>query len=205
MIKIKNSFYADYENLLIKNDKLSEENRKLKYIQTLLENQNKTLVEKEIKVKESLENKDNIIREQEYEIARLKALLNMDGTNHGIPTSQTPINKKKVIPNTREKTDKTKGGQQGHPKHKLEKFEKEEITEYCEHNMEKCPCCNSEAIEKTGEVKEKDESDYKIVVIKRRYEFIEYKCNECGKHFHQEIPNNLKEENQYGPQVQALD
>ena len=25
------------------------------------------------------------------------------------------------------------------------------------------------------------------------------------KNFHQEIPNNLKEENQYGPQVQALE
>ena len=27
------SFYRDYENLLIKNDKLSKENRKLKYTQ----------------------------------------------------------------------------------------------------------------------------------------------------------------------------
>ena len=32
----------------------------------------------------------------------------MDGTNHGIPISQTPINKKKVIPNTRPETNNLK-------------------------------------------------------------------------------------------------
>ena len=129
----------------------------------------------------------------------------MDGTNHGIPTSMTPIHKKKVIPNTREKSEKSKGGQVGHKRHKLEKFKDEEINEKVEHSMEHCPCCNSNAIEKTGEIKEKDELDYKIVVIKRRHQFIEYECKECGKKFHENIPNNLKEENQYGPEVQALE
>ena len=105
----------------------------------------------------------------------------MDGTNHGIPTSQTPINNKKVIPNTIEKSDRAKGGQVGHLKYKLEKFKDDEVTEYCEHSMEKCPCCNSDDNEKTGEVKEKDEIDYKIVVVKRIHKFIEYKCKECGK------------------------
>ena len=127
MITVKNSFYKDYENLLIKNDQLSEENRKLRYLQNLLEGQNNTLKEHEEKIKQELEEKQNLIEKQEYEIARLKALLNMDGKNHGIPTSQTPINKEKVIPNTREKSDKAKGGQIGHKKHKLEKFKDEEI------------------------------------------------------------------------------
>ena len=70
--------------------------------------------------------------------------------------------------------------------------------------MKKCPCCNSEAIEKTGKVKEKDELDFEIIVKKRRHVFYEYKCEKCGNIFHQKISNNLKEENQYGPQVQAL-
>ena len=205
MITVKNSFYKDYEDLLIKNDKLSDENRKLKYSQRLAESQIQNLIANEEKVKEEIINKDEIIKKQEYEIARLKALLNMDGTNHGIPTSQTPIHKEKVIPNTREKTNKQKGGQVGHPKHKLEKFKDDEVTECIEHSLEICPCCNSSAIETTGEVKEKDELDYKIVVEKKRHKFIEYKCIECGKKFHQEIPNNLKEDNQYGPQVQALE
>lgn len=209
MITVKNSFYRDYEDLLIKNDKLSEENRKLRYSQKLLESQNKTLRESEEKAnKERNEDKikyENTIKEQEHEIARLKALLNMDGTNHGIPTSMTPIHKTKVIPNTREKSNKAKGGQKGHKKHKLEKFDDEEVTETVKHDMSQCPCCNSHAIKETGEIKEKDELDYKIVITKRRHKFIEYKCEECGKKFHQEIPNNLKEENQYGPEVQALE
>ena len=188
MLNVQKNLYRDYEELLIKNDKLSEENRKLKYTERLLQSQIKTLENNEQKAKEELLKlqleHENLLKEKDYEIARLKALLNIDGTNHGIPTSQTPINKKKIIPNTREKSNKPKGGQVGHPKHKLEKFKDEEVTEYCEHSMEKCPCCNSDAIEKTGEIKEKDELDYKIVVVKRRHKFIEYKCKECGKNFH---------------------
>lgn len=205
MVNGFNSLYKDYEELLIKNDEISKENRDLKYINTLLDGQNKTLQKNEQNAKTELLEKENLLQEKEYEIARLKALLNIDGTNHGIPTSQTPIHKKKIIPNTREKTDLPKGGQKGHKKHKLEKFKEEEVTGYCEHNMEHCPDCNSGTIEKTGEVKEKDELDYKIVVEKKRHKFVEYKCEECGKNFHQEIPNNLKEENQYGAQVQALE
>ena len=36
MITVKNSFYKDYEYLLIKNDKLSQEIRDLKYNENLL-------------------------------------------------------------------------------------------------------------------------------------------------------------------------
>ena len=71
--------------------------------------------------------------------------------------------------------------------------------------MEQYPCCNSHEITTTGEIQEKDELDYKIVVEKRRHRFIEYECKECGKKFHEDIPNNLKMENQYGSAVQALE
>lgn len=205
MVNGVKSLYKDYEILLIKNDKLSKENRRLKYSQRLLESQNETLRISEQKAKEELTQTKEEMKQKDYEIARLKALLNIDGENHGIPTAMTPIHKKKVIPNTREKSDNKKGGQFGHKKHKLEKFKDEEINEKIEHGMEKCPCCDSHIIKETGEIKEKDELDYKIVVVKRRHKFIEYICEECGKKFHQEIPNNLKEENQYGPQVQALE
>lgn len=43
MINAHQNLYKDYEELLIKNDKLSEENRALRYSQKLLEAQNKTL------------------------------------------------------------------------------------------------------------------------------------------------------------------
>ena len=199
------SLFTDYENLLIKNDKLSKENRDLKYLNSLLEQQNNRLQDYKQKTSSALIEQQNLLKEKDFEIARLKALLNIDGTNHGIPTSQTPIHKNKVIPNTREKSNLSKGGQIGHPKHKLERFDKDEITEKIEHKMNTCPCCNSNSIQETGEFKEKDELDYKIVVEKKRHIFVEYKCGDCGKTFHKNIPNNLKEENQYGPQVQALE
>ena len=80
MVNGVKSLYKDYEILLIKNDKLSKENRKLKYFQTLLESQNKTLRLNEKKAKDELSQKEEIIKQKDYEIARL----NMDGTNHGI-------------------------------------------------------------------------------------------------------------------------
>ena len=110
MVNVQKSLYKDYEILLIKNDELSKENRKLRYSQKLLEGQNKTLRDSEEKAKLDLkiveEKYEKAIKEKDYEIARLRALLNMDGTNHGIPTAQTPINKTKIIPNAREKSDK---------------------------------------------------------------------------------------------------
>ena len=209
MVNGYKNLFKDYEKLLVKNDALSKENRSLKYSQTLLESQIKILRNTNQKIKEEIAQKQleyqNELNQKDYEISRLKALLNMDGNNHGIPTSQTPIHKAKVIPNTREKTNLTRGGQNGHKKHKLEKFKDEEVTENIKHEMTDCPCCHSKAIEETGKIREKDELDYKLLVEKRRHTFIEYECKECGKIFSQEIPNNLKEENQYGPQVQALE
>ena len=59
----------------------------------------------------------------------LKRILNHDSNNTGIPTSKTKIGEEKRIPNFREKSTKTKGGQLGHKKSKLEKFKDNEITD----------------------------------------------------------------------------
>lgn len=161
-------------------------------------------IEDSVKIKytKMIDDKDKIINEKDKEIVRLKALLNMDGTNAGIPTSQTPLNKKKVIPNTREKTDKPKGGQIGHKKYKLEKFNDEEVNDNVYHNLDKCPCCNGK-LHEIGEIC-KDELSYRFVPIKRRNHYTEYICENCHKKVHQNIPNRLKEENQYGSEVQAM-
>ena len=52
MVDGTKSLYRDYEILLIKNDELSEENRKLKYSQTLLEKKNEILKLREQKAKD---------------------------------------------------------------------------------------------------------------------------------------------------------
>ena len=197
----------DYQKLLDKYDKKSEEYKQLKYEYQLLQSKYNT---KEKQLNIAIQQADDnaakkyqpLLDEKDKEIARLKALLNMDGTNSGIPTSLTPLNKKKVIPNTRVKSDKTKGGQLGHKKHKLEKFNAEEINEKVEHTLDKCPCCNGE-LEKTGEIC-KDELSYRFVPIKRRHYFIKYNCKCCDKEVHEKIPNHLKEENQYGSEIQSV-
>lgn len=207
-------FDKDYYNMAIENDKLKKELAMEKYEYQLLQSKYKTK-EKQLSIKiEKIEiaaknkydkiitSKDKIIEEKDKEILRLKALLNMDGTNSGLPTSKTPINKNKIIPNTRVKSGNTKGGQEGHKKHKLEKFNEEEINDNVTYELEECPCCNG-TLEEVGEVC-KDELSYRFVPIKRRNHFIKYKCQQCHKEVHQKIPNRLKEENQYGSEIQAV-
>lgn len=143
------------------------------------------------------------IKALKCEIARLKGILDMDGTNSGTPTSQTPLSKKKVIPNTRVKTGKAKGGQAGHPKAKLSAFRDEEVTENVYHECEVCPHCGG-MLEKTGNEICKDELDYEVVVIRRRHHYPEYVCPNCGQKIRQKVPDYLKEENQYGSRTQAL-
>lgn len=193
------SLYKDYEALLVKNESISKENDRLKYVCRLWQDDLKKMK----KLEEELESKSIEIEALKKEIGRLIGITNADGTNSGTPTSKTPINKKKVIPNSRTKSGKKIGGQPGHAKKKLERFTEDELTDYEEHALESCPCCNG-TLEKTGEVIEKDEFDYEVVVKKMRHVFHVYQCVDCEKEVHQEISRNLKEENQYGPRVQAL-
>lgn len=210
-----NNYYErDYQCLTKKYDITSEKYRQLKYEYQLLEAKYRTKekqldikLEKiktavEIKYEKIINEKDNVIEKKNQEIERLKALLNIDGTNSGIPTSKTPLNKKKVIPNSRVKTDKKIGGQLGHKKHKLEKFSEDEINDNVKFELDECPCCEGSLTE-CGEVC-KDETSYRFVPIKRRNHFIKYKCNNCGKEVHQIIPNHLKEDNQYGSEIKSV-
>ena len=210
----ENILEKDYQKLMEKYDIKSEKYKQLKYEYQLLQSKYNTkekqleiaLTEAEknasLKYQDIITEKDKEIGEKDKEIARLKALLNMDGSNAGIPTSKTPINKEKIIPNSRVKTGRAKGGQSGHQKHKLEKFSDEEINDNVNHELEECPSCGGN-LTQIGEIC-KDETSYRFVPIKRRNHFIQYKCNCCGKEVHQNIPTHLKEENQYGSEVQAM-
>lgn len=207
-------FEKDYQELLEKYDKQSDEFKQFKYeyqlLQHRLETKDKQLematnnfeVKAKAKYQPIIDKKDEEITNLKIEVERLKALLNTDGTNSSLPTSKTPLNKKKVIPNTRVKSGKTKGGQFHHPKHKLEKFKEEEINDNVEYVLTECPCCGG-TLKETGEIC-KDELSYRFVPIKRRNHFKVYKCEKCNKEVHEKIPNRLKEENQYGSEIQAV-
>ena len=84
---------------------------------------------------ESLAEKDAIIRQLQNRLAHAEALLNHDGSNTGTPTSQTPVNKNKVIPNSRRSSGKMKGGQPGHPKAALETPDESGITDTVGHPL----------------------------------------------------------------------
>ena len=138
-----------------------------------------------------------------FENQKMKALLNTDSTNSGIPTSKTPLNKNKVRPNSRKNSGNPRGGVKGHSKSRLTGFSDDEITDHEYHSCEdSCPACNS-VLEDTGRTIDKDETDFEVTVIKRRHHFRVYRCPCCGKEIHSPIPNNLKEENQYGSGTQA--
>mgnify|MGYP000185031485 CR=1 FL=1 len=81
---------------------------------------------------ESLSEKDAVIKELQNRLAHAEALLNHDGSNTGTPTSQTPINKNKLIPNSRRSSGKPKGGQVGHEKSSLKEPDESEVTETIE-------------------------------------------------------------------------
>lgn len=181
------------EELQIENKALREENEQLKkrleaVYNAPAENSNELLKAK--------------ISALEDEILRLNSIANNDGTNSGLPTSQMPIGKNKVIPNSRVKSGKKKGGQTGHKKYSLAPLTDDEIDETIEHTLDKCPKCNS-ALKYIGE-RHKDVIDYKVTVIKTRHIFYEYECLNCGKIVHSKIPLNIKEPVQYGSEVQAL-
>lgn len=154
-----------------------------------------------------LSEKDELIRELTNQVLHLEAVAAHDGTNSGIPTASTPINKKKVIPNSRRGSNLKKGGQPGHEKHEMEKFEDSDITETVFHELnlsvEVCDFCGGELID-TGEYVIKDEFDIEIRAVKRRHEYRIYRCVDCGAVVRLQIEKHLKEKNQYGSCVQAL-
>lgn len=119
-------FYRDYERPQSENAQLIEKNRTLsdegKLLQKIYEieraenERNKARIQALEEAVQEAKAQNEALKK---EVARLNGIINLDGTNSGTPTSKTPLNKKKVIPNSRRKTGAKKGGQPGHPKSKL--------------------------------------------------------------------------------------
>ena len=92
------------------------------------------------------------------QLAHAEALLGRDSCNTSMPTSQTPPDKKKRIPNGRVKTGRSKGGQIGHEKHSLEAPDETEITDVIDHLDDdlSCPECDCVNYVPTGETEAKE-------------------------------------------------
>lgn len=195
--------------------KLEKENLKLKDA-LALQKENNVALRKNLKyyqknideriskaISETL--KDVLLENQKLkeENEHLRRILNHNSNNSGIPTSKTKIGETKRIPNSREKSEKTKGGQPGHTKHKLKRFNDNEITDTYTYEIAN-PICSCGGKLNLISKKYKDEFDIEIRLVKRRNEFCEYICESCQKYINIPIPNRLKEENQYGSNAQAL-
>ena len=193
------------ENLTRKYNGLVKENNRLKKRNEYLEENAVEIAQKAAEqaanaVKNEMQ---KTIDEKDKTIAELSSQLHNTSSNSGIPTSKTPIGQKKKIPNTRKKTGRKKGGQLGHPKYSLKRFDDEiDLDIIHEDHPDVCDKCGGE-LEFVSE-ETKDEFRVKVAVEKVRHHFKTYKCTQCGKIFRVNIPNSLKEENQYGPSVQAL-
>lgn len=157
---------------------------------------------------DKLHERDVRIEELTRKLARAEALLNTDGTNAGIPTSQTPLGKKKHIPNGRKKSGRTKGGQPGHEKHVLETPGEDTVTDTIKHDPIEdglvCPSCDGDIYVFTGKYEVKFEKDVELVTKTKKHVYYYYLCTKCGVLFRSEIAPNLKEKVQYGNGVQAL-
>lgn len=156
---------------------------------------------------EEIKKKDAIIEELKGRLAHAESLLNRDGTNSGTPTSQTPRNKNKRVPNSRQETEKSKGGQAGHEKHDLEAPAEEEINDTVYHSLgdaAECPVCGSNDLVYSGEYEDHYEYDVEVKVIKKRHRYYLYLCLLCGTTVKSAEGPDFRSQCQYGPGVQAL-
>ena len=211
MYKPSGNLRRDYERL--SGEYMKQKDRILSYQEqvTSLRNSNraleKALAKEKEQHKEEAAQKDAEIQALKNKAAHLEALADRDGTNTGTPTSQTPINRKKAIPNSRRGSGKKKGGQGGHRKHILEPFEHSEVDEHVLHELdiqsETCSLCGG-SLAFTGSYVEKDEFDVTIKTVRRRHKYAVYECTDCGAQVRLQIEKHLKEQNQYGSTVQAL-
>lgn len=198
-----------YLQLLKYNGEIRSQFNALKLEYTRLKKQQQEEIENQVELRtkqltEELTEKDKQIEALKATIAKMQSQMNNDSTNSGLPTSKTAIGKVKYIPNTREKSGKKKGGQSGHKKHKLEPFKEDEATEEIKITPTECNKCHSKEIEELETSVNKQEIDYDVMIVKRINKFVNCRCKKCGNTFHADIPNDLKENIQYGKTVQSL-
>lgn len=210
MIKFTGDLRRDFERateeIQTQKDRILGYQEKIRGQNATIKNLRKTNAAQKERLEGIIAEKEAVIKELENQLAHELALKNHDSSNTGTPTSQTSPGKKKRIPNSREKSSRKKGGQQGHERHEMDIPSKEEINDVVVHEIPEnsnCPGCGSDNIRFTGKTEVKYEVDYEVTVKKIRHEFNIYECLRCGKKFRSKIPPGLWAKCQYGSEVQA--
>ena len=156
---------------------------------------------------QTIQEQSDIIHGLADKLKKAEAKLMRDGTNSGIPTSLTPFNKTKVIPNCRKPTERNRGGQPNHERHILETPKHiDETVEYLD-DAEYLICgrCGSNSIIQYG-TKTIYEKTVKVKTVCREIHIGRYVCLNCGDTFDAVIPNHLYSNvtTQYGPEVKSF-
>lgn len=128
-----------------------------------------------------------------------------NGKTAGIPTSQTPIGQKKVIPATQRGQGLEKGGQKGHAAHFAAQFKDDDPElQTFEHPAHEriCSCCGKPM--QFNRWISKDTAELEIKLVKKRDLYEELICSECNTTFHDPIPEAQSGNLNYGPLLQAI-
>ena len=178
MIKFTGDLRCDFEKATAEIAKLKDRilgyQEQIASLRSSVKSLKKTSESDKKHFKETLAQKDAVIKELTNKLAYAEALLGHDGSNTGTPTSQTPINKNKVIPNSRRSSGKPKGGQTGHVKSTLEAPDESEVTDIIEHPLQDDECCRkcgAVGCTPTDETEVKYEYDVRIKVLRLNMSF----------------------------------
>ncbi len=212
VVSVRNLWFKLCENILKDSErtykKYEKEIEKLNdIIQKLIQKYDDRIAKLNEDHKTETDEKDAIIKTLSEEVERLTAKQSRNSSNTSLPTSKTPIDQKKLIPNSRRSSGKPKGGQFGHEKHQLNDPLPEEINEKVFLGLDDdsvCPYCDSYEFIYTGESEKKYEYDVKITTIKREINYGKYKCKHCGNLVRAAILPNNQTSSSYGSAVQAL-
>lgn len=152
---------------------------------------------------EQLQQKDEIIRQQQEMIQSLQDQLARNSKNSGKPPSSDGLKKPPRTSSLRKKSGKKNGGQEGHQGHTLEMVETPEHTKL--HPVTECSHCHIslEDIEVEGHEK-RQVFDIPPVQIEVTEHQAEIKCcPHCGETNKGEFPVGVTQAVQYGPRVKS--
>jgi hypothetical protein len=209
-MKLTGDIRRDFEKVSAANtqmkDRILEYQETIKRLRRSLTGAQESKERQKADYEQRLGEKDAVIKALTNRLEHELALKAHDSTNTGIPTSQTPVGKKKLIPNSRISTGKKKGGQPGHKRHVLEAPNDDRINVVTAHELgaeERYPGCHGQNYAFTGEREVKYEIDIQVNVVNTQHEYYIYDCPDCGERFRTGIAPNLRAQCQYGPMTQA--
>jgi transposase len=167
-----------------------------------LEAENALLKERNAALEARVAQLEKIVAEQAKHIAEMERRLSMNSRNSSKPPSSDPPGADATPPP--ETTHGKRGAREGHPPHLCSLLPPEAVTRRIEVMPRACPCGSSD-LEKTDEEPLRRQIVDVPPVRPEVVEYVQhwYRCRECGRLFHQPLPDDVKRR-RFGPGVLAV-